>query len=222
MPPKGKSEAEKLFHKDHHKEVFWLLGALIVLGAIANQLFYLINQSDWFGLGIWDALVAYLKWFWPIWKILAVILTLAAIIWATYSFLKLQEIVTEEEKIFGKTSDDAFLEENTEPAHKENEKWRRIYEHTNSNNSSDWRLAIIEADVMLGELLRTLGYQGDGVGEMLKTVDPTDMLTLNNAWEAHKVRNHIAHAGGEFQLTERETRRVVGLFETVFREFQAI
>ncbi|MSR87895.1 MAG: hypothetical protein EXS69_01870 [Candidatus Zambryskibacteria bacterium] len=218
----GKSEAEKLFHKDHYKEAFWLIPALIVLGAIVNQLLYLIGQSDWYVLKIWNALVQYLLWFWPIWKIVAVILALVAIVWGIYSYLKLQEVETEEEKIYGKISDDAFLEQGSVSEDKGDEKWQRIYEHTNSNNPSDWRLAIIEADVMLEEVLRTLGYQGEGVGEMLKSVDPTDMLTLNNAWEGHKVRNRIAHAGGEFQLTERETRRVISLFETVFRELRAI
>lgn len=217
-----KSSGGELFHKDHYKEVFWLIAALIVISLIVNRLIYLFSSTDWFILGWWHALVAYLVWFWPYWKIIAVILTFAAIIWGTYSYLKLQEVEAEEEKIYGKSTDEAFAEEEGQPVEKENEKWKRVYEHTMSNNSSDWRLAIIEADVMLEELLRTLGYQGEGVGEMLKSIDKSDMLTLDNAWEGHKVRNRIAHAGGEFQLTERETRRVIGLFETVFREFHLI
>jgi deoxyadenosine/deoxycytidine kinase len=83
-------------------------------------------------------------------------------------------------------------------------------------------VAIIEADIMLDEMLTALGYLGDGVGEKLKTVEPSNILTLDAAWEAHKVRNRIAHSGKDFELNQRETKRVVGLFESVFREFGMI
>jgi len=76
--------------------------------------------------------------------------------------------------------------------------------------------------VMLEELLRTIGYNGESVGEMLKSVDKNEFLTIEDAWEAHKVRNAIAHSGGDFQLNERETKRVIALFEKVFKEFQVI
>ena len=71
---------------------------------------------------------------------------------------------------------------------------------------------------MLEELLRTLGYVGESVGEMLKSVEKSEFLTIEDAWEAHKIRNAVAHSGGDFQLNERETKRVVTLFESVFKE----
>ena len=57
---------------------------------------------------------------------------------------------------------------------------------------------------------------------MLKSVDKNNFLTLDDAWEAHKVRNDIAHSGINFQLNERETKRVLALFEKVFKEFNVI
>jgi hypothetical protein len=60
------------------------------------------------------------------------------------------------------------------------------------------------------------------VAEKLKSVDSSDMLTLDAAWEAHKVRNRIAHSGSDFELNEREAKRVIMLFESVFREFGMI
>lgn len=217
------SEASKLFHKDHHKEVWWLLAALVLLGYLAQRLVYFLDNIDTVAAGsLWGRFVAWLNTLWPAWKVIAIILVAAGIVWAIRSFIKMREIKREEEKIFGIMPEDEFLEEDTAEVKKENEKWLRVQEHANSDNHSDWRLAIIEADVMLEELLKSLGYHGDGVGEMLKTVDPSDMTTLDNAWEAHKIRNRIAHAGGDFQLNERETKRVISLFESVFREFQII
>ena len=219
------SEGSKIFHDDHYKEVPYLLAGLILLGILINRLLFLIDTASTSeGLvGFWYSLVSFSSHFWNIWKTIATILTGGGIVWGVYSFFKLEKVRSEEEKIYGHTPDNTFTEGlEEEKKEKVNERWKRIQDHANSNNSSDWRLAIIEADIMLEETLRTLGYTGDGLGEMLKGIDPTDLLTLNNAWDAHKVRNRIAHSGGDFELTERETKRVITLFEAVFREFRAI
>ena len=219
------SEGSKLFHQDHHKEVFYLLFGLILISILINRLLFLISTASASeGLvGFWYTLVTFSSHFWNIWKTIATILTGAGIVWGAFSFFKLEKVRSEEEKVYGHIPDDTFTEALEEDKkEKVNERWKRIQDHANSNNSSDWRLAIIEADIMLEETLRTLGYTGDGLGEMLKGIDPTDLLTLNNAWDAHKVRNRIAHSGGDFDLTERETRRVIGHFEAVFRELRAI
>lgn len=103
-----------------------------------------------------------------------------------------------------------------------NKKWEKVLMHANSNNPSDWRLAIIEADIMLDELLDVQNYHGDTIGDKLKSIEKSDFLTLDEAWEAHKVRNAVAHEGSDFILTDRETRRVIGLYKKVFEEFKFI
>jgi len=100
-----------------------------------------------------------------------------------------------------------------------NQKWKQVEAHINSSNPSDWRLAILEADIMLGDVLTKMGYQGDSIGEQLKGVEPSDFITLNDAWEAHKVRNQIAHQGSDYALNERDARRVISLYKKVFSEF---
>lgn len=101
-------------------------------------------------------------------------------------------------------------------------RWKRILEHVESDNPSNWRLAILEADIILDEILERSGYRGETIGDKLKTVEPSDMPTLDEAWEAHKIRNAIAHQGESFTLTSREARRVISLYEKVFRDFQFI
>jgi|GEM_PF-563732 len=100
--------------------------------------------------------------------------------------------------------------------------WTRIQEHINSGNPSDWRVAILESDIILGQILNSLQLPGDSIGEKLKAVEPSDFVTIENAWEAHKIRNQVAHSGGEFLISEREAKRVVALYESVFREFDYI
>lgn len=103
-----------------------------------------------------------------------------------------------------------------------NERWEKIEAHIKSENPNDWRLGIIEADILLDELLTNMGYQGGTLGEKLKQVVKGDIETLEEAWEAHKIRNMIAHAGSDYILTRREAERVIQLYETVFTECKAI
>ena len=103
-----------------------------------------------------------------------------------------------------------------------NARFEHIQSLMESNSPSDWRQAIIEADIMLDDMLTRQGYAGAGVGEKLKQVEASDFNTLQDAWEAHKVRNQIAHAGSSFDFSETLARRTMARYESVFREFSAI
>ncbi|MSR70454.1 hypothetical protein EXS62_00165 [Candidatus Kaiserbacteria bacterium] len=103
-----------------------------------------------------------------------------------------------------------------------NDRWERIVELAASANESEWRRAILEADIMLGDVLSDQGYEGASVGEQLKMANPIQMTTLDLAWKAHKVRNDIAHGGERYKLEEREVRVAIDYFKRVFEEFAAI
>lgn len=103
-----------------------------------------------------------------------------------------------------------------------NAKWERILSLVDSLNENDWRLAIIEADIMLAELLEKMHLPGDTIGDKLKLIEKSDFNTLDNAWEAHKSRNAIAHQGSNYELSQREAKRIISLYQSVFEEFQMV
>jgi hypothetical protein len=103
-----------------------------------------------------------------------------------------------------------------------NETWEAIRAKLLSENQSDWRLAIIEADIYMDRLLDDRGFHGDTTSDKLKQVGPGQLASVQIAWEAHKVRNRIAHDGAAFMLTQPEARRVLSYFEIVFRDLEAI
>ena len=98
-------------------------------------------------------------------------------------------------------------------------KWHSVMTHVDSPNGSDWRHAIIEADIILGEILTKMSYHGEGIGEQLKQANKADFKTLDQAWEAHKIRNHIAHEGSDFAMSQHEAKRVINLYKQVLEEF---
>jgi hypothetical protein len=147
-------------------------------------------------------------------KLFIALFCLVCIIFIIYLFQKIMKFRLNEDKL--------LYPQNPEIAEAKNPAWERILDHIDSANPNDWRLAIIEADIMLGDILDKLSLPGDTIGEKLKSVEKSDFTTVESAWEAHKIRNQIAHQGESFKLNQHEAKRVVALYMEVFEEFQII
>jgi len=107
-------------------------------------------------------------------------------------------------------------------AKSKNTRWEEIQRHAASENPNDWRLAIIEADILLEEALEKAGFVGASVGDRLKSASGTSYQTIQDAWDAHKIRNQIAHTGSDFVLTKKIAQEAIIKFERVFQEFGVI
>lgn len=96
--------------------------------------------------------------------------------------------------------------------------WQVILNHVNSESPAEWKLAILEADSMLDEILDTEGYTGDSLGEKLKAMSSSAIHSYDDLWEAHKMRNQIAHEGVDTELTKKMARDTINKFEVAFKE----
>jgi Na+-transporting methylmalonyl-CoA/oxaloacetate decarboxylase gamma subunit len=103
-----------------------------------------------------------------------------------------------------------------------NTRWDAIVALAGSPLESDWRRAILEADIMLSDALNERGFAGPTVGDQLKQANPIQMTTLDIAWRAHKMRNQVAHEGESLALNEREVRGTIDEYKRVFEELGAI
>ncbi len=138
-----------------------------------------------------------------------------------YCVENLKRIRNKEEEIYDKKVENGFDSAETGDtvmAHR----WESATKHISSDNPNDWKQAIIEADIILDDLLNKMGYSGDSIGDKLKKVASGDMKSLNEAWEAHKVRNQIAHEGSTFTLNHHEAKNVINMYRKVFEEFYYI
>jgi len=82
-----------------------------------------------------------------------------------------------------------------------NPQWKKVLDFLFSTNKNDWKLAIIEADLMLFSLLVQMGFKGESLGDKLKSADRENFRSLSVAWEVHNIRNKIAHEGSAFPLS---------------------
>jgi hypothetical protein len=205
--------------KDYFVEVVFLLFMFAIVLSVLNMIARFFGRASFVsltnsGASFFSSVV------WPVIKAFSFIITAAAIVGISHAFKKLKAINDAEKEIYNpvvvSVSDDhVYLDE-------KNEKWEHIVGLINSPNQSDWRLAIIEADIILEELLRAAGYHGDSIGDMLKSVEVSDFLTIDHAWKGHRVRNNIAHAGSDFMLNERMAKETIAHYEMVFKEFKII
>ncbi len=60
------------------------------------------------------------------------------------------------------------------------------------------------------------------MADKMRGVDRANFNTIDLAWEAHRIRNKIAHEGDAHHMSAREVRRVIALFERVLKEFHYI
>jgi hypothetical protein len=96
-------------------------------------------------------------------------------------------------------------------------RWNEIIRHLESNREAEWKLAIIEADNLVDELLKSAGYQGASMGERLMSIEKGQLSSLEGLWEAHKARNKLVHDAGYF-LRFAEAKRAIKLFEKAMEE----
>ena len=153
-------------------------------------------------------------WSWIV--VIGYIVSVVGLFFIVYVMVRLFELREKEKERYGTIIPVPDAEEGMNP------RWRHIESLADDTNTSKWREAIIEADIMLDDVLAEMGYVGDGVGERLKSIEPSELHSLQDAWEAHKVRNQIAHQGSSFDLSESLSRRTIARYGNVFRDLKVI
>jgi hypothetical protein len=96
------------------------------------------------------------------------------------------------------------------------ESWRRIQEHFYRGGESDLKVAILEADKLLNDALRDAGIVGIQLGDRLKKADSSQVPNINELWQAHKLRNQIAHEPN-FKLKRDLAERALNIYEEALR-----
>ncbi len=161
-------------------------------------------------------ITATLLYIWHIIMIVGYAFSIIALLLIVYLYMRISEIRRREKTIFGPFTESLQVD------NKNSSRLQHMQDLISSNNQNDWRQAIIEADIILEEILVKQGYHGETIGEQLKQAVPADFRTLNDAWEAHKVRNDIAHQGSSFELSETLAHDIIAKYENVFHEFNII
>lgn len=150
-------------------------------------------------------------------KKISYLISMVFVVFTVIIFVKYQKLLQEEHRRTEPLKWSPFTQEE-----QKDDRWGRVTTNVNSNNPNDWRLAVLEADVMLDDALKKMDLPGDTMGDKMKALTRDRLNSIDAAWEAHKVRNNVAHAGGDYILTQREAKRVVELYRQVLSELDVL
>ena len=151
--------------------------------------------------------------------ILGMVLSLFLVILLVYTLTRLHQV---EHEGFHELEMKEHSEHPVQEEEQESSRWDEIMTLASGTNEGEWRRAILEADIMLFDVLRQIGYPGETVGDQLKNANPIQMTTLDLAWKAHKVRNDVAHQGEALHLSERDVQATINYYRRVFEELGAV
>ncbi len=148
------------------------------------------------------------------WKFLAVIVSALSICGIIYAVIKANKIF-QAMHVFDEPKS-APLEKN-----KNQEDWDKILAGGKSENENDRKQAVISADSLIDKIFAMAGYSGETLSEKLKNIKPADLDSLDALWEAHKIRNRIAHEP-DYQLSKEDSERALTNFEKALKELEYI
>ncbi len=164
---------------------------------------------------IWELL----KSVWSVWTVISFILSAIFIYGIIYSYIRMNEYAELKTK---KIEDEEKLWRQMHDPGQGNRRWLEVEEHVHSNNPNDWKLAIIEADVMLENMLEEAGFAGNTIADRLRSASGRSFAHIDDAWQAHRIRNQIAHGGTDFVLTQKMAQATIIQFKKVFEEFGTV
>lgn len=100
-----------------------------------------------------------------------------------------------------------------------NEQWEAIVNRLKKGDEANLKLAVIEADNLMDDLLKRMGLPGSTFEERLKQIEVQEIKSVNKIWETHQLRDKIIHTP-DFHFTQEEAEMAVSNIEEALRELE--
>lgn len=100
-------------------------------------------------------------------------------------------------------------------------KWDGIRSKMKTKDESSAKVAIIEADNIIDDLIRRMGYKGENMGERLAGINPGQIDNIEELKKAHEVRNRIIHEE-DFKLSSDQAGEIMGYYENFLKYFEVL
>lgn len=101
-----------------------------------------------------------------------------------------------------------------------NKDWNKIIGRVKTNMETEFKLAVIEADLLLNEVLLRLGYAGANLTEKLEKTPKGKLSNHDQIREADLIYQKIVH-DPSYKLSRDETKKAILIFEQAFKDLDA-
>lgn len=99
-------------------------------------------------------------------------------------------------------------------------RWLAIEQSIERDNEASYNIAILNADKLVDHALREKGFSGQTMGERLKSAKSA-LPHRDNIWQAHKLRNQIAHEP-DAKANYDQARRALAQYKQTLKDLGAI
>jgi len=99
--------------------------------------------------------------------------------------------------------------------------WTKTKGRLETGLESEYKLAVIESDSTLDEVLKKMGYAGDTIGERLEKINVAVLPGVEEVRNAHKIRNNIVH-DPDFRLNLDEAKKSMVIYEKALIDLGAL
>ncbi len=100
-------------------------------------------------------------------------------------------------------------------------RWQEVNNHLQSQDDSERRLAVIDADDILNEVLGKIGYEGDDTYDKLIRLNEEIIPNIEELKEAYKMKKEIMHDPNK-DLSVEEAKDIVSCYEVILKDLQVI
>jgi len=98
--------------------------------------------------------------------------------------------------------------------------WATIKKRLKTKDPAQIKMALIEADKILDEILKAGAYPGENIEERLSHLTPEKITNCSELLEAHKIAARAKEE--DFKITFEEAVNVLKVYQQSFREFGLI
>lgn len=98
--------------------------------------------------------------------------------------------------------------------------WAKTVARLNTGVESEYKLAIIEADSLMDDVLKRMGFGGETLGERLGKLTTATIPNIEDLKTCHQLRNNIIH-DPDYKLNLDDTKKTLASYEKAFRDLQA-
>jgi len=99
--------------------------------------------------------------------------------------------------------------------------WEKIKKRLETGLESEAKLALIEADSLLDESLKRMGYPGESLGERLNQLTEDVLSNIKEVQGVHKIRNDIIH-DPTYKLNLEEAKKSLEIYEKALKDLDAL
>jgi len=96
-------------------------------------------------------------------------------------------------------------------------RWGKIKKRLEKDNEAEYKLALIEADKMLDDILKRMGYGEESLNDKLKRLSSSDVSNLEELLKANEICQNVVH-DPDYRLDKEKAKEIISIFEKSFKD----